>query len=147
MVLMTSAVCGRAPPEKDLAPPQPFLFPPPPPLPRVSQDWLSVTNTRTLPSLGSGADTGAAGAAVSGTVSSIAATTFDETPDFFRSSKSASVNWKSHVPCLIRAIMMSSSKPSFGMATTRALVIFADEGADCVVAGVEAVTATGCSGC
>jgi len=28
-------------------------------------------------------------------------------------------------------------QPSFAMSTTRALVIFADEGADCVVAGVK----------
>ena len=43
MVLIISAVCGRAPPENELLAPHPFLFPPPPPAPRVSQDWLSVT--------------------------------------------------------------------------------------------------------
>jgi hypothetical protein len=35
--------------------------------------------------------------------------------------------------------------PSFVISTTRAFVIFADDGADCVVAGVEAVTAGGCA--
>src|SRR5580658_10234500 len=48
---MISAVCGRAPPAIQLLPPQPFLFPPADDPPRVSHDWLSVTNTRVLPSL------------------------------------------------------------------------------------------------
>lgn len=47
---MISAVCGRAPPAIQLLAPQPFLFPPADEPPRVSHDWLSVTNTRVLPS-------------------------------------------------------------------------------------------------
>src|ERR1700723_2725421 len=49
---MIAAVCGRAPPACQLLPPHPFLLPPAEPPPRVSQDWLSVTRTRVLPSLG-----------------------------------------------------------------------------------------------
>src|SRR5271168_3760406 len=59
---MISAVCGRAPPACQLLPPHPFLLPPAEPPPRVSQDWLSVTRTRVLPSLtgaAAGASTGA----------------------------------------------------------------------------------------
>src|SRR2546429_9906952 len=41
---MISAVCGRAPP--CVSPPKPPLVPPP--APRISQDWLSVINTRAL---------------------------------------------------------------------------------------------------
>src|SRR3984957_18804472 len=102
-VLIISAVCGRAPPENELPAAQPFLFPPPPPLPRDSQDWLSVTKTRTLPSLGSLT----VGALAVGTVSNMAATTFEETPDFFNSSRSESESWKSQTECLIRGMIMS----------------------------------------
>src|ERR1700690_597575 len=62
---MISAVCGRAPPACQLLPPHPFLLPPAEPPPRVSQDWLSVTRTRVLPSLG-GAAAGASAAGGAG---------------------------------------------------------------------------------
>src|ERR1700675_2810687 len=137
---MISAVCGRAPPENELLAPHPLLLPPAAELPRVSQDWLSVTKPRPLPSLVSCTTTGAA----TGTESSMAATTFEDTPHFFKSSRSLSDNRNSQAPCLIRAMMISSSRPRLVISTTRALVIFVDT-PDCVVAGVETVTAVGCA--
>lgn len=47
---MISAVCGRALPAVQLPAPQAFLLPPAQEPPRISHDWLSVTNTRVLPS-------------------------------------------------------------------------------------------------
>jgi len=43
--------------------------------------------------------------------SSIAATIFEETPAFFSPTRSESPRPKRHVPSLILAMMMSSSKP------------------------------------
>jgi hypothetical protein len=73
-----------SPAEKELLAPHPLLLPPPPPPPRISQDSLSVTNTRTFPSSGS------EGEPVAGAESIIAATTFGETPSFLSSIRSLS---------------------------------------------------------